>query len=203
MKKILFFSILTAVFCGTALAGFTEINVSLSLDTGMLPVPPNAKVPSHIGDIEWGFIIPPDGNADIDLFERLAGKLPEWIKLEVSGETDADPIMNITKTVTNDTQDTWEGYQIALAGEDVSFIAGTASSDVFNNVTEGAMLLDFQSPLSVGPGESVTFDFDILVESVGVYTFELSQTPRLEVIPEPATLGLMALGAIAFIRKRT
>ncbi len=184
-----------------AQAGFTNINLTLIINGGNIPLPPGATIAlDDWGHFEWSFDIPPEANGDafLEFGERLTGMLPDWITLEMSGETDADPVMHITKTVTNETDYTWTAYDIALAGTGVSFVPGTATSDKFGSVTESPLLLNYESPIVVAPDETVVCDFDILVETLGSFSFTLSQTP----IPEPTALALIGLGCLGLARRR-
>ena len=118
-------------------------------------------------------------------------------RLDVSGETDTDPVMSISKTIENTTGFEWVGYQVDLDPGGTATFTGTPSSDVFtfDSMASSPISISFVPPSTVPSGSSVTVNFDILVPDEGPFGFTLTQTPI--VIPEPGTLllGLLAAGA--------
>ena len=128
---------------------------------------------------------------------------PEPLPVVVSGETDADPIMTVTKEVENNSGIDWYGYVITLpAGGDKTFV-GTATSDRMDLVAQGDYYLWFIEPDVVLDGERVEFSFDVLVPTTGLFSFTLTQEPlALGQPPEPATLALLILGGLGVLVSR-
>jgi hypothetical protein len=118
-------------------------------------------------------------------------------RLDVTGETDADPVMSISKTIENTTGLEWTGYQLDLDPGGTATFTGTPSSDVFtfDAGASSPISISFVPPSTVPSGSSVTVNFDILVPDEGPFGFTITQTPI--VVPEPGAilLGLLAAGA--------
>lgn len=171
-------------------AGFLRINVDFpNLPIGAKPI--------------WSW--EPDGqNASLQLTELLGRALlgPDGsFRANVSGETDVDPVLTITKDVTNDTGTPWIGYDVTLAPTDLAtFVAGEATSDTLTLSSESDHALSYGLPSPVANDQTVRFVFDVLVPSGGTFGFTLTQTPVP--IPEPATVSFMALGGLAILRRR-
>lgn len=168
-------------------AGFVSVDVMINV--GNMPQP--ISVPGFSRQVTIG----DDGNVAVGLNEKFLKHFPGELIFQVV--TDDDPVMSITKTVENDTDIIWTAYEIKVAGAGVSFM-GTPTSDVFQNaaLVDSTTLL-FSEPLTVAPGESVTFNFDLLVETIGTFEFTLTQTP----IPEPASMLLLGLGGLLLRRR--
>jgi hypothetical protein len=82
---------------------------------------------------------------------------------------------------------------------DITFVEGSASSTDFETVLyPDPWTIEFQAPQAVPPGEVVTFEFKITIPDSGLYTVTLTQEP----IPEPATVALFGLGALALLIRR-
>lgn len=172
----------------SAQAGFVSIN--LDSDDGEL-----IGVATNIGA---------DGNAEVG-FTEVWREGQDSYSVHVSGETDADPVMTITKVVENTTGLPWIDYQIDLVDPaGATFVGTPVSSDFsFDAGASTATSLVF-APGNLADGEAVTFAFDINVPTTGDFGFTIAQSAT--VIPEPATL-LMALlmagaGAAATLRYR-
>jgi hypothetical protein len=130
-----------------------------------------------------------------EIYEEL-----EPFVLDISGETDSDPVMTITKVVENTTGFEWIGYRIDLDTAGAATFTGTPVSNAFtyDSGASSSTSLVFTPPSSVPSGEAATFVFDILVPTTGPFGFTLTQNPTI--IPEPATLLmglLMAAGGTA------
>ena len=106
----------------------------------------------------------------------------------------------VSSTPTNDTSFTWTAYTIELdPAEPATFVPGSGSSSVFSTVTDiDEWTMRFDAPSAVLPGESVTFTMQICVSDPAPHTFSLTHTP----IPEPATVALLGIGALALVVKR-
>jgi hypothetical protein len=114
-----------------------------------------------------------------------------------TGTADVDPVIHITKQINNDTGFAWTDYHLQISGQGAAYVPGSATSDRFSTIVENGNNIDFFSPLIVPVNDSVTLGFDIKVPS-GTFSFSISQTPT----PEPATIGLLGLGALTIIRRR-
>ncbi|MCK4292444.1 MAG: PEP-CTERM sorting domain-containing protein [Planctomycetes bacterium] len=102
-------------------------------------------------------------------------------------------------TAVNDTGFVWTGYSLDLdpAGN-ATFVDGTAGSTVFDNVAYTPYTLTFSAPDDVPIGGAVGLQFDLDIPDTGPHTFTLTQIP----IPEPATVALLGLGALALVARR-
>jgi hypothetical protein len=155
---------------------------------------------------DWTFVLDDNdtpGNASDDfysltLIETINVSGPDEVVF--SGFTDDDPIIHYTKTVTNNTDFDWTGYELILSGTNVSFdYTNLPTSDVFLNVDiSDPMKIVFSSPDIVYIGGTVVLDFDVLVPDSGSFQICLEQIA----IPEPATLLLLGLGGVVLLRKR-
>ena len=132
------------------------------------------------------------------VWENYVAGESDWAAVSCVGGTDSDPLIHVVKTVTNDSTFVWTDYHIEISGsEGVSYVSGSATSDVFNTIIESGGTIDFYAPNSVPIGGDVTFEFDIIIPAGG-FSFDISQTPT----PEPGTIVLLSLGALALIRRR-
>lgn len=185
MRNWLFLT-LVAGFLTTAQAGFSSFNCAF---------PDDPAIASH----QWIFTpyeVPQDGNlGELALVETMKQYAPDQVIM--SGQTDIDPTFMVTKTVTNETTFTWTSYQLTLAG-DATFV-GTPYSDVFGlvNMPDSHNVI-FSAPQSVAPGQSVTMHAFINIPDSGNFNFTMTQLA----VPEPATLGLLCLGALSLRRRR-
>jgi len=129
--------------------------------------------------------------------EKFKGHEP--FPVVVSGETNADPVMHISKDVENSSGIIWTGYEVALEDAGAEFV-GDATSSHFGPGIVTPTLITYTAPDPVLPGEILTLDFDINISTSGLFAFTMTQTPT----PEPATLALLGLGGLglAVMRRR-
>lgn len=183
---------LTLIFlvaaCATATAGFIPSSINLGFTPGEGP-PPWA---GEQGPPPFVFELAPNNPqfATMDIEEDFLGLDP--LAISVSGVTNDDPILEITKNVTNNTGATWFGYEIGLNGGSNSFVAGSASSDKFSLLSETSNLLTFGLPSPVADGETVSFTFQVNIPSTGPFDFSIRQSA---VVPEPTSVALILVGA--------
>ena len=167
------------IFCGIAQAGVTDFQCTFPND------------PQEIYHT-WTFDYQ---DLELTLAEAINGGGADH--LMGSGEADGDPTIHVVKSVENQTGVPWTGYELHLSGAGVSFVPPTVSSHFLtSNLT--ANLIEYFSPNPVPNGDTVVLDFYINVAEAGLFSFTLTQIP----IPEPATLGLLALGGLLLRRRR-
>jgi len=189
--------LLSAIACLLVLAavpaeaGFIIGSIEVDRPDGLpMPVPPPwAHAPEWVFDHVGGLV------PTLTLREEFValGLMP----VLVSGETDEDPIMHVSKEVENSSGVTWDAYRITLSGLYVTFW-GTATSSHFQSATVTATEIYFSAPDPVPSGETVTLDFDVLVWKNGLFNFTLTQEP----VPEPATLAFLAVGVSGLMLMR-
>jgi hypothetical protein len=167
------------IFCGIAHAGVVDFQCTF---------PQDPQQSYHI----WAF---DDQNLELTLTEAINGAGADQVIM--SGGADGDPTFHVIKEVENQTGVTWTGYELHLSGAGVSFVPPAGSSHFLtSNVT--ANLIEYFSPNPVPNGDTVVLDFYINLSESGLFSFTLTQIP----IPEPATLGLLALGGLLLRRRR-
>jgi len=153
------------------------------------------------GPLHWKFENLLPTRAQLRLTEVFGGEGP--FPVMVSGETDADPIMAISKSVENGTNFDWFGYRIAIEGTGAAFVVGTATSDRFSVLSESPVEIAYyaQDPSEiVAVGETVSLGFDLNIASIGVFSFTLTQ--ESVPVPEPATLAFFGLGSLGLVAMR-
>lgn len=93
----------------------------------------------------------------------------------------------VQKTILNSTDFDWQGYEITIEGENVSFGTYTDSSAFGSGEIDVASnKITFSSPqMPLAAGEITTLTFDIVVSN-----------------PEPSSLVLFGLGALMLRRRR-
>lgn len=113
-----------------------------------------------------------------------------------SGSTGPDPTILVTKTVTNDSGFAWTSYEVEITGTGASYVPASAASPTYSTISEVGSTVTF-SGATVNPGDVVELSFEINIPANTQFTFDVSQTP----IPEPTSLGLLALGGLLLRRR--
>ena len=157
-----------------------------------LAFPDDPEVAEH----EWLFDY---GSSVLSLTEVY--KLDAKDRVIFTGTTDSDPMIHISKEITNDNAVAWTSYELSLdeSGDAVFDYTVTPTSNWYTVVdTSDTMNLTFSAPVAVPVGETVTLDFDINIPTTEWFGFTLTQ----RAIPEPTTICLLGLGGLALLRKR-
>jgi len=180
------------VVVNAATAGFIVGTITVGLPTG--PGHGHNGPPAWAKCPDWVFDMQAE-KGHLGMQEKFEGFDP--FPVVVSGETDADPVMHITKDVENSSGVFWTGYTVVLEGTGAEFV-GDATSSHFGAGVVTPSLITYTAPNPVPPGETLTLDFDINVDMSGLFTFTMTQTP----VPEPATLAFFGLGSLGIVAMR-
>jgi len=150
----------------------------------------------------------PDGNGPPAWSKQMNGNLL-WLyvredlasmgpyPIHISGQTDADPVLRLTKEVDNSTDIAWTGYVLQINTSTATF-DGYASSSHFGSADVTSEFITYTAPDPVMPGETVSLTFDVLVPSIGSFNVCIVQTP----VPEPATLAFVGIGVGGLVLAR-
>jgi hypothetical protein len=163
----------------------------LSINTDVVPKgnPPATGPPS----VARGHL--PDGTAQLVLGELFdVPGINDSYDLRITGVASADPVLSITKNITNNTGLTWVGYNIDLNPSEPATFVGAATSDKMTLTGMTATSLDFGLPAPVPSGQAVSFTFNVNIPSAGPFGFTLSQSPIS--VPEPAMMLAVCLATL-------
>jgi hypothetical protein len=137
----------------------------------------------------------PDGTAKLVLGELFDNPTStDSYDVLISGVATADPVLAITKNISNNTGLTWVGYNIDLNPIEPATFVGTPTSDKMTLTGQTATSLDFGLPAPVPSGQSVSFTFNVNIPSPGPFQFTLSQSPVA--VPEPAAILVVGLALL-------
>lgn len=166
--------------------------VVVALSAVLLPA-----APTRATIVDFDLVFDGQGNGDMSGWEYTGSNTtlsiqqsttnPGPCQTDMTVGTIGESRFYVQKTIVNDTDFNWQGYEIAIEGENVSFgtyayslAFGSGEIDVASNK------ITFSSPeVPLAAGETTTLTFDIVVSN-----------------PEPSSLVLLGLGALMLRRRR-
>ena len=157
---------------------------------------------THTG---WGTNLTPNSSTyDAKAWENVnfSQDLPDT--QVISGTiANSDPTLFVTESITNTTTNPWYGNTLDCSGTGgVSFVLPLlTSASPFTEASFSGSHIDFEAPGGpILPTQVFTVNFFVDVASTTDFSLTLVQTPVLA--PEPASLGLLAIGGLALLRRR-
>jgi hypothetical protein len=176
MRKFIVLAALLSI-CAFVQAGFIDVVCS------------NPDDPTFDATHTWDFV--PE-QQKVWLVENYVVEGPDSVY--VSGETNTDPDLWMTKAVTNSNNQTWTAYSLTLGGN-ATFVSGSA--DLLPVVSYSSGQLVFSGG-TVNVGQTLNMSFIVNVPTIGDFSFCLTQLA----VPEPATMILLGLGSLALLGRK-
>ncbi len=173
---------------------------------------------ANVTDITWGYsggvyCYTPlfDSAGNVSMYGFQSGDGTGQMAAAITTDTPEDPTLTIGTGLDNDTFFAWSGYHIdvfmdrsfqILATPTVSSPVGWSASYTPNSTFNGTLYvgsIDFSYlpggiPVNVGD----EFDFSYQVKFSGSTTYSLTENVSVTPVPEPGTLGLLAIGSLLF-----
>lgn len=121
----------------------------------------------------------------------------------ISTDTIADPTLSILNTINNDTGFPWTGYMVDVSMSDAFSISNPKvinsgwTASITQPVWNGSEYMGqvaYTGGIAVPDGQLLVFGYDITFAGGTQFDFGQKLTP----VPEPGTVGFLALGALAF-----
>ena len=128
----------------------------------------------------------------------------------VWGDIDADPVIHIIEDLTNSTGGAWTGYDIKIIPDAFSTISllsvlsitvssGSSTAPGYTIAPSGDEII--MTGGNIIPGDTLSVDFKYNVNTsdpLEHFSYTIDNTP----IPEPASLGMLGLGAFGLLLRR-
>lgn len=138
---------------------------------------------------DWGFVAAEQKVWLVESYKYVGSD-----SVTVSGVTNEDPDLWMTKSVKNENGHIWTAYSLTLSGN-AAFVS--ASSDLLPDVSLQPQYVLFSGG-TVEQNETLNMSFTINVPASGNFSFCLTQLA----IPEPASLALLGLGGLTLLRRK-